>query len=78
MIKLICWSFAAWLSEGLVSGSFAVSIPTISLTSQAWLALPVSTLATIPSTGLCWLFDYFTSQTMIALGNRRVRLHLPS
>jgi len=71
MIKLICWSFVAWLSEGLVFWLIALSIPTISYDLAAWLALPVGTLATIiPSTpGYVGTFDYFTGQAMIALGN---------
>ncbi|MBM5570023.1 MULTISPECIES: lysylphosphatidylglycerol synthase transmembrane domain-containing protein [Deefgea] len=71
IIKLVLWSFIAWISEGLVFWFVALSLPDISNDLASWVALPVGTLATvIPSTpGYVGTFDYFTAQSMIAMGN---------
>lgn len=49
----------------------ALSLPDVSNDLASWVALPVGTLATvIPSTpGYVGTFDYFTAQSMIAMGN---------
>lgn len=69
--KLVGWSFLAWIAEGMVFWLVALSIPSISNDLAAWIALPVGTLATvIPSTpGYAGTFDYFTAESMIAMGN---------
>lgn len=69
--RLIIWSFSAWLAEGCVFWLVALSIPTITHTLAAWIALPIGTLATvIPSTpGFVGTFDYFTAKAMGSLGN---------
>jgi uncharacterized protein (TIRG00374 family) len=69
--KLISWSLVAWIFEGLVFWLVALSIPNVSNDLASWVALPVGTLATIiPSTpGYLGTFDYFTAQSMIAMGN---------
>lgn len=69
--KLVLWSFLAWIGEGLVFWFVALSLPDISNYLSSWVALPVGTLATvIPSTpGYVGTFDYFTAQSMIAMGN---------
>ena len=71
--KLVLWSFLAWIGEGLVFWFAALSLPDISKDLAAWVALPVGTLATvIPSTpGYVGTFDYFTAQSMIAMGNSK-------
>ncbi|OQK16713.1 lysylphosphatidylglycerol synthetase [Methyloprofundus sedimenti] len=72
MLKLILWSCAAWLSEGMLFWCVAMALlPAIELTQAAWLALPVGTLATlIPGTpGYIGTFDYFTIKAMTSLGN---------
>jgi len=69
--KLVFWSFLSWAAEGLVFWFVALSIPGISNDLAAWIALPVGSLATLlPSTpGYVGTFDYFTAQSMIAMGN---------
>lgn len=69
--KLVLWSFLAWICEGLVFWFVALSLPNISNDIASWVALPVGTLATVvPSTpGYVGTFDYFTAQSMIAMGN---------
>lgn len=69
--KLVFWSFIAWSAEGLVFWLVALSIPSISNDLASWIALPVGTLATvIPSTpGYVGTFDYFTAESMVAMGN---------
>lgn len=71
MLKLIFWSICAWFLEGAVFWLIAMALPTIANTLAAWLAFPVGTLSTlIPGTpGYVGTFDYFTSQSMIVLGN---------
>lgn len=71
MIRLVGWSFAAWLAEGCVFWFAALALSSIAAPSAGWLALPVGTLATlIPSTpGYVGTFDYFTVRAMSALGN---------
>jgi glycosyltransferase 2 family protein len=69
--KLVLWSFLAWTGEGLVFWFVALSLPSVSNHLASWVALPVGALATvIPSTpGYVGTFDYFTAQSMIAMGN---------
>jgi glycosyltransferase 2 family protein len=69
--KLVLWSFLAWIGEGLVFWFVALSLPDISNDLASWVALPVGTLSTImPGTpGYLGTFDYFTAQSMIAMGN---------
>ncbi|KXF81355.1 lysylphosphatidylglycerol synthase transmembrane domain-containing protein [Enterovibrio coralii] len=73
-VKLILWSAAAWVCEGLVFWLVALAIPTLTNTFAAWLALPIGTLATvIPSTpGYIGTFDYFTSEAMTMGGNSKI------
>lgn len=74
MIRLVVWSFAAWLAEGCVFWFAALALSSIITPSAGWLALPVGTLATlIPGTpGYVGTFDYFTVRAMTALGNNTV------
>ena len=74
MLKLVFWSFLAWLGEGLVFLSVAFALPSITEVAAAWLALPVGTLATlIPSTpGYIGTFDFFTMRSMTELGNSQL------
>jgi uncharacterized protein (TIRG00374 family) len=71
MAKLIGWSALAWIAEGCVFWCAAIALPSVSKPISAWLALPVGTLSTvIPSTpGFIGTFDYFTSQSMVLMGN---------
>jgi uncharacterized membrane protein YbhN (UPF0104 family) len=71
MIRLLIWSFAAWLAEGCLFWFAAFALSTITIPTSGWLALPVGTLATlIPSTpGYVGTFDYFTVRAMSVLGN---------
>lgn len=71
MLKLVAWSLLAWLAEGCVFWFAALALPSVTVPSAGWLALPVGTLATlIPSTpGYVGTFDYFTVRAMTALGN---------
>jgi hypothetical protein len=71
MLKLVLWSFAAWLAEGCLFWFAALALPSITTPLAGWLALPVGTLATlIPSTpGYVGTFDYFTVRAMSALSN---------
>lgn len=71
MLVLVCWSFLAWLAEGVVFWLCALALPSIGAHLAAWLALPVGTLATvIPSTpGYVGTFDFFVAQAMAAPGN---------
>ena len=71
MVRLIFWSALAWIAEGFVFWSVALSLPSISNHLGAWLALSVGTFATvIPSTpGYAGTFDYFTAQAMTVFGN---------
>jgi len=71
MMILTFWSLIIWTAEGCVFWFIAISLPSISDASAAWLALPVGTLATlIPSTpGYVGTFDYFVIQSMHSLGN---------
>jgi uncharacterized protein (TIRG00374 family) len=71
MLRLLLWSFFAWIAEGFVFWFVALSLPSVANDTAAWLALSLGTLATvIPSTpGYVGTFDYFTSQAMAALGN---------
>ena len=71
MIRLAFWSLAVWLAEGCVFWFTALALPAIDAPLAGWLALPISTLATlIPSTpGYVGTFDYFTVRAMIELGN---------
>jgi hypothetical protein len=71
MLKLVSWSLLAWLSEGCVFWFAALALPSVSMPSAGWLALPVGTLATlIPSApGYVGTFDYFTVRAMTTLGN---------
>lgn len=71
MVRLAFWSLLAWSAEGCVFWFSALALPAISAPLAGWLALPVSTLATlIPSTpGYVGTFDYFTVRTMTELGN---------
>lgn len=71
MIRLVAWSFGAWVAEGLVFWLVALSLPAVSQHIAAWVALSVGTLATIiPSTpGYVGTFDYFTAKSMIVMGN---------
>lgn len=71
MAKLVAWSLAAWLAEGVVFWLVALAIPALTEPAAAWLALPVATLATtIPSTpGYVGTFDYFAKIAMTAVGN---------
>lgn len=74
MVKLIFWSILAWLFEGMVFLIIALALPGITHGIAAWLAFPIGTLSTlIPSTpGYIGTFDYFSSQSMIILGNSAV------
>lgn len=69
--KLISWSIIAWIAEGLVFWLVALSIPSISNDLAVWIALPLGTLSTVmPSTpGYLGTFDYFTAESMVAMGN---------
>lgn len=71
MIRLACWSLAVWLAEGCVFWFSALALPAIAAPLAGWLALPISTLATlIPSTpGYVGTFDFFTVRAMTELGN---------
>ena len=71
MIKLVLWSFTAWIAEGFVFVFSALALPSILHPSAGWLALPVGSLATIlPSTpGYVGTFDFFTVLAMTELGN---------
>jgi hypothetical protein len=71
MLKLATWSLTAWLAEGCVYWFSALALPTVTVPLAGWLALPVSTLATlIPSTpGYVGTFDFFAIQAMTELGN---------
>lgn len=71
MMRLISWSCAAWLFEGLVFWCTAMALPGMVHPAAAWLALPVGTLATlIPSTpGYVGTFDFFTIRAMTLTGN---------
>lgn len=71
LVRLLFFSAAAWLAEGLVFWSAAQAISGISEPAGAWVALPVATFATlIPSTpGYLGTFDYFAARTMVEFGN---------
>jgi uncharacterized protein (TIRG00374 family) len=71
MLKLIAWSLIAWLAEGGTYWFSALALPSITIPSAGWLALPVGTLATlIPSApGYVGTFDYFSVRAMTELGN---------
>jgi len=71
MLRLFVLSALAWISEGLVFLFAAISLHSISRPAAAWLAFPVGTISTlIPGTpGYVGTFDYFTSLSMITLGN---------
>ena len=71
MLRLAFWSFIVWLAEGCVFWFSALALPAISAPLAGWLALPISTLATlIPSTpGYVGTFDFFTVRAMTELGN---------
>ncbi|MHB8809407.1 MAG: lysylphosphatidylglycerol synthase transmembrane domain-containing protein [Desulfobulbaceae bacterium] len=71
MIRLAFWSLTVWLAEGCVFWFSALALPAINAPLAGWLALPVSTLATlIPSTpGYVGTFDFFTVRAMTELGN---------
>jgi uncharacterized membrane protein YbhN (UPF0104 family) len=71
MIRLAFWSLTLWLAEGCVFWFSALAMPAIDAPLAGWLALPVSTLATlIPSTpGYVGTFDFFTVRAMTELGN---------
>lgn len=71
ILKLICWSFLAWIAEGFVFWFVALSLPSIINPSASWLALSIGTFSTlIPGApGHIGTFDYFTSQAMAKLGN---------
>lgn len=71
MIRLAFWSLIVWLAEGCVFWFSALALPAINAPLAGWLALPVSTLATlIPSTpGYVGTFDFFTVRAMTELGN---------
>jgi glycosyltransferase 2 family protein len=71
MLKLMLWSLATWVAEGFVFWFAAAALASITAPQAAWLALPVSTLATlIPSTpGYVGTFDYFIVRSMTELGN---------
>lgn len=71
MVRLIAWSFAAWMAEGAMFWIAAWALPTITTPEAGWLALPVGTLATlIPGApGYVGTFEYFTIKAMAALGN---------
>lgn len=69
--KLMAWSAAGWIGEGLVFWCAAESLVGIRKPIAAWLAFPAGTLATlIPSTpGYIGTFDFFAAQAMHRLGN---------
>lgn len=71
MGRLIAWSAAAWLCEGLMFWLAAEALPSISKAQAAWLAFPIATLSTlVPSTpGYVGTFDYFAALAMQLLGN---------
>lgn len=71
MIRLAFWSLLVWLAEGCVFWFSGLALPVLAVPLAGWLALPISTLATlIPSTpGYVGTFDYFTVRTMTELGN---------
>lgn len=71
MPKLLFWSALSWIFEGLTFYLGALSLAVIAKPLSAWVALPVGTLSTIiPSTpGYLGTFDYFTSKSMVILGN---------
>ena len=72
MAKLIGLSALAWITEGCVFWFAALALPSVNEPIAAWLALTVGTLSTvIPSTpGFIGTFDYFTSQSMVLMGNK--------
>lgn len=71
MVRLAAWSLIVWAAEGCVFWFAALALPALSAPQAGWLALPVSTLATlIPSTpGYVGTFDYFTVRAMVELAN---------
>jgi uncharacterized protein (TIRG00374 family) len=71
MIKLIIWSLFSWFFEGLLFLCAAVALPSLSKPWAALMAFPIGTLSTtIPSTpGFVGTFDFFTTHSMITLGN---------
>lgn len=71
MARLIAWSAASWLCEGLMFWLAARALPAIDAAQAAWLAFPIATLSTlVPSTpGYVGTFDYFASLAMQLLGN---------
>jgi uncharacterized protein (TIRG00374 family) len=74
LLRLIGWSLAAWLAEGLVFYCAALALPALTVPTASWLALPAGTLATlIPSTpGYVGTFDFFTLRAMTLPGNPAV------
>lgn len=71
LTRLLLWSALAWLLEGCAFWFAAMAIPSLVAPAAAWLALPVSALATlVPSTpGYVGTFDYFTALAMRVVGN---------
>lgn len=71
MLRLLAWSAAAWLGEGLLFCCAALALPSVTQPAAAWLALPVGTLATlIPGTpGYIGTFDYFAARALALGGN---------
>jgi len=71
VLKLLLWSFSAWMAEGCVFWFAALALPSIDRPEASWLALPVGSLATlIPSTpGYVGTLDYFVLRSMTELDN---------
>lgn len=71
MARLVAWSAASWLCEGLMFWFAAQALPGIETARAAWLAFPIATLSTlVPSTpGYVGTFDYFAALAMQLLGN---------
>ncbi|MEM8919703.1 MAG: lysylphosphatidylglycerol synthase transmembrane domain-containing protein [Pseudomonadota bacterium] len=71
MAALIAWSALVWGLEGAVFWVIAFGVPGMIVPVAGWLALPVSTLATLlPSTpGYVGTFDFFAIAAVEAMGN---------
>ncbi len=71
MLKLLFWSFFAWIFEGGLFYATALAMPALTDAAAAWLAFPVATLATlIPAMpGHVGTFDFFASRAMVMLDN---------
>lgn len=74
MAVLIAWSALVWGLEGAVFWIIAFAVPGMVAPLAGWLALPVSTLATLlPSTpGYVGTFDFFAIAAAEAMGNPAV------